>query len=187
MTGHMLGLGDRHGENIMIDQVSGETVHVDFGCLFDRGLTLEVPEKVPFRLTQNVVDSFGVAGVEGAFRRSAETTLAVLRQHRSTLMTCAETFLYDPLVDWSKGSGSRAAAAAAAASSANGEPVAEQENPMAKDALATIDGRLAGTLLGVRSLPSLPLSVEGHAARLMAEAMDKDNLGSMYIWWMPWF
>ncbi|GFH32778.1 uncharacterized protein HaLaN_32058, partial [Haematococcus lacustris] len=133
MTGHMLGLGDRHGENIMIDQVSGETVHVDFGCLFDRGLTLEVPEKVPFRLTQNVVDSFGVAGVEGAFRRSAETTLA------------------------------------------------------AKDALATIDGRLAGTLLGVRSLPSLPLSVEGHAARLMAEAMDKDNLGSMYIWWMPWF
>ncbi|MGQ3192919.1 hypothetical protein [Neoaquamicrobium sediminum] len=57
----------------------------------------------------------------------------------------------------------------------------------AKDALATIDGRLAGTLLGVRSLPSLPLSVEGHAARLMAEAMDKDNLGSMYIWWMPWF
>ncbi|MGQ3192920.1 hypothetical protein [Neoaquamicrobium sediminum] len=42
MTGHMLGLGDRHGENIMIDQVSGETVHVDFGCLFDRGLTLEV-------------------------------------------------------------------------------------------------------------------------------------------------
>ncbi|KAL6746420.1 kinase-like domain-containing protein [Haematococcus lacustris] len=187
MTGHMLGLGDRHGENIMIDQVSGETVHVDFGCLFDRGLTLEVPEKVPFRLTQNVVDSFGVAGVEGAFRRSAETTLAVLRQHRSTLMTCAETFLYDPLVDWSKGSGSRAAAAAAAASSASGEPVAEQENPMAKDALATIDGRLAGTLLGVRSLPSLPLSVEGHAARLMAEAMDKDNLGSMYIWWMPWF
>ena len=42
MTGHMLGLGDRHGENIMIDVVSGETVHVDFGCLFDRGLTLEV-------------------------------------------------------------------------------------------------------------------------------------------------
>ena len=42
MLGHMLGLGDRHCENIMIDTVSGDTVHVDFGCLFDRGLILEV-------------------------------------------------------------------------------------------------------------------------------------------------
>ncbi len=57
----------------------------------------------------------------------------------------------------------------------------------AKDALATIDGRLMGTLLGVRSQPSLPLSVEGHVARLVEEAMDKENLGSMYVWWMPWF
>lgn len=56
----------------------------------------------------------------------------------------------------------------------------------AKDALATIDGRLSGTLLGVRSAPSLPLSVEGHVQRLVTEAMDKENLGRMYIWWMPW-
>lgn len=42
ITGHMLGLGDRHGENILIDKSTGDTVHVDFGCLFDRGLTLEV-------------------------------------------------------------------------------------------------------------------------------------------------
>jgi phosphatidylinositol kinase/protein kinase (PI-3 family) len=30
-----------------------------------KGLLLETPEKVPFRLTQNVVDGFGVTGVEG--------------------------------------------------------------------------------------------------------------------------
>jgi serine/threonine-protein kinase ATR len=58
---------------------AGETVHVDFGCLFDRGLVLEVPERVPFRLTQNVVDCFGVSGVEGTFRRAAEMTLQVIR------------------------------------------------------------------------------------------------------------
>lgn len=79
MTGHMLGLGDRHGENLLIDTASGDTVHVDFGCLFDRGLALEVPEMVPFRLTQNVIDSFGVSGVEGAFRKCAEITLQVRR------------------------------------------------------------------------------------------------------------
>lgn len=77
MVGHALGLGDRHGENIMIDATCGEVVHVDFGCLFDRGLTLEVPEMVPFRLTQNVADACGVSGVEGGFRRAAEITLAV--------------------------------------------------------------------------------------------------------------
>jgi Phosphatidylinositol kinase and protein kinases of the PI-3 kinase family len=36
MVGYMLGLGDRHGENILFDTVSGETVHVDFNCIFNK-------------------------------------------------------------------------------------------------------------------------------------------------------
>lgn len=39
-------LGDRHGENILFDSTTGECVHVDFNCLFWRGLTFEKPEKV---------------------------------------------------------------------------------------------------------------------------------------------
>ncbi len=57
----------------------------------------------------------------------------------------------------------------------------------AKDALSTLDGRLSGTLLGVSSTPCLQLSCEGQAARLIADAMDKESLARMYIWWMPWF
>lgn len=34
MVGFVLGLGDRHGENILIDTTSGDCVHVDFNCLF---------------------------------------------------------------------------------------------------------------------------------------------------------
>jgi phosphatidylinositol kinase/protein kinase (PI-3 family) len=52
MVGHIVGLGDRHGENILFDSTSGDCVHVDFSCLFDRGLLLDKPELVPFRLTQ---------------------------------------------------------------------------------------------------------------------------------------
>ncbi|GFR46172.1 hypothetical protein Agub_g7700, partial [Astrephomene gubernaculifera] len=178
MVGHMLGLGDRHGENLLLDTTCGDTVHVDFGCLFDKGLTLEVPEMVPFRLTQNVIDGFGISGVEGVYRRCAETTLQVLRQHRETLMTCAETFLHDPLVEWAR-------------TSRGGVVVqdggSEAENPAAKDALATIEGRLSGTLLGVQSVPTLQLSCEGQAARLITEATDKENLGRMYVWWMAWY
>lgn len=32
---------------------------------------------VPFRLTQNLVDAFGVSGYEGVFRRACEVTLQV--------------------------------------------------------------------------------------------------------------
>jgi serine/threonine-protein kinase ATR len=35
-VGHIVGLGDRHGENILIDAASGDVVHVDFSCLFDK-------------------------------------------------------------------------------------------------------------------------------------------------------
>lgn len=36
MVGHMLGLGDRHGENILMDTATGDIVHIDFACLFDK-------------------------------------------------------------------------------------------------------------------------------------------------------
>ena len=36
MVGHILGLGDRHGENILFDATCGDCVHVDFNCLFKK-------------------------------------------------------------------------------------------------------------------------------------------------------
>ena len=44
ITGALLGLGDRHGENLLIVESSGECVHVDFDCLFDKATDLAVPE-----------------------------------------------------------------------------------------------------------------------------------------------
>jgi serine/threonine-protein kinase ATR len=107
------------------------------------------------------------------------------------LLSVLETFVHDPLVEWSRGAavaaalavggsvGGRQAAAAAAA--------AEADNPQAQDAMATMRGRLTGTLLGVRSTPCLPLAVPGQVARLIDEATDRGNLADMYIWWMAWF
>lgn len=36
MVGFILGLGDRHGENILLDTTCGDVVHVDFNCLFNK-------------------------------------------------------------------------------------------------------------------------------------------------------
>lgn len=33
-----------HGENILLDILTGQVVHVDFDCLFGKGLQLPVPE-----------------------------------------------------------------------------------------------------------------------------------------------
>ena len=75
MVGYVLGLGDRHGENILFDANNGECMHVDFACLFEKGLALGQPEIVPFRLTANMVDVLGVTGTEGVYREASEVTM----------------------------------------------------------------------------------------------------------------
>ena len=57
-------------------------------------------ERVPVRLTQNVVDGFGVTGVEGVFRIACELTMQLLRDNQECLMTVLEAFIHDPLVEW---------------------------------------------------------------------------------------
>ena len=54
MVGYILGLGDRHLENILLDKRSAEIVHIDYNVCFEKGARLRVPEVVPFRLTQTL-------------------------------------------------------------------------------------------------------------------------------------
>jgi ataxia telangiectasia mutated family protein len=35
IVGHILGIGDRHCSNILIDKLTGELVHIDFGIVFE--------------------------------------------------------------------------------------------------------------------------------------------------------
>ncbi|KAF4947550.1 hypothetical protein FGADI_10333 [Fusarium gaditjirri] len=102
MVGTILGLGDRHGENVNLEEGNGGVFHVDFNCLFDKGLTFAKPERVPFRLTHNMVAAMGIYGYEGPFRKSCELTLSILRQQEETLMTILEAFIYDPTLDLQK-------------------------------------------------------------------------------------
>lgn len=47
-VGYIVGLGDRHAMNILIDQASAEVVHIDLGVAFEQGLMLKTPERVCF-------------------------------------------------------------------------------------------------------------------------------------------
>ena len=67
MLGYVIGLGDRHLDNILLDHETGEVVHIDYNICFEKGTSLRVPERVPFRLTQNMEGALGLAGLNGAF------------------------------------------------------------------------------------------------------------------------
>lgn len=64
IIGYIIGLGDRHLDNVLVDLNTGEVVHIDYNVCFEKGKTLRVPEKVPFRMTPNIKAALGVTGVE---------------------------------------------------------------------------------------------------------------------------
>ncbi|QSZ36964.1 hypothetical protein DSL72_009056, partial [Monilinia vaccinii-corymbosi] len=171
MVGTILGLGDRHTENMLFEEGNGGTFHVDFNCLFDKGLTFSRPERVPFRLTHNMVDAMGMYGYEGPFRKSSELTLKLLRQHEETLMTILEAFIYDPTLDLMK---------------KEDKKKRERENEGKQNAQAVLDviqRKVKGLLPG----ESVPLSVEGHVDELIKQATNPRNLTAMYIGWCSFF
>jgi len=100
-VGYILGLGDRHPSNLMIDQVTGRVVHIDFGDCFEAAQQRDnFPERVPFRLTRMLVKAMEVSGVEGTFRIVSEHTMRVLRENQDSVLAVLEAFVYDPLINW---------------------------------------------------------------------------------------
>jgi serine-protein kinase ATM len=65
MVGYILGIGDRHVQNILIDLNTAEVIHIDFGIAFEQGRILPHPELIPFRLTRDMIAPMGVCGVDG--------------------------------------------------------------------------------------------------------------------------
>ncbi|XP_027356375.1 serine/threonine-protein kinase SMG1-like isoform X2 [Abrus precatorius] len=103
MVGHVLGLGDRHLDNILIDFCSGDIVHIDYNVCFDKGQRLKIPEIVPFRLTQMIEAALGLTGIEGSFRSNCENVIGILRKNKDILLMLLEVFIWDPLVEWTRG------------------------------------------------------------------------------------
>ncbi len=198
IVGTVIGLGDRHGENILLDKKTGHVVHVDFNAIFNKGETFQVPERVPFRLTRNMVDAMGLTGYEGGFRRVCEITMQVLRQNRDMVLSVLETFLYDPLVEFTlikdpsaaKKGAKKDATRPAAPEAAQAEPV----NEKALEIISIIDKRLNGrvdanatsTAAARNVSKAVALSVEGHIEHLIQQATNPANLGAMFVGWAPW-
>jgi hypothetical protein len=73
MVGYILGLGDRHPSNLMLHQISGQVVHIDFGDCFEiTAHRAKYPEIIPFRLTRMLTKCMNLAGIQGTYRITSE-------------------------------------------------------------------------------------------------------------------
>jgi len=148
----------------------------------------------------------GLTGVEGAFRGSCEVSLGVLRNSKTILLSVLESFVVDPLVEWTR---SRQGDAAT-----NQEEQAKLQKELAREKYNGIGERLSGIVrdrellaqqskhgqkLTRRSLTrspdqtvapgiantfeTLPVSVQGQVERLIKEAIDEDKLSRMFGKW----
>jgi serine-protein kinase ATM len=61
---------------------------------------LLISETVPFRLTRDIVDGFGISGCEGHFIRASTFALTVFREEEDTISTFLDVLRYDPLYSW---------------------------------------------------------------------------------------
>ncbi|CAH1757738.1 9252_t:CDS:10 [Entrophospora sp. SA101] len=171
MVGYILGLGDRHPSNIMLDRYTGKIVHIDFGDCFEVAMTREkYPERIPFRLTRMLRKAMEVSEIEGNFRITCEAVMTVLRKNKESLMAVLEAFVHDPLINW------RIMNNPSPRQAVNN---AGTTNRRARDIIHRISNKLTGKDFNENQILDVPSQVE----KLIQQATSIENLCQCYIGW----
>ena len=99
IIGYFIGFGDRHWDNIMLHTNTSEVSHVDFDLIFERGKKLEVVERVPFRLTRNVIDVFGVLREKCIFKKVCKVVWEAAKVNKQNVLGFLSSFIDDPIFE----------------------------------------------------------------------------------------
>ena len=143
--GYVLGLGDRHGENILVHTPSGAIVPIDFGVCFGMGATvLGVPELIPFRLTPQLLGLLQPMKGTSLLRRFMVQAMRALRSRdgAALLGVVLAAYVDDPIIDWLKDKHRSARSSTEGDGDGNGATTAESYQP-ANSASASSSSRAA--------------------------------------------
>ncbi|KAM4688942.1 DNA-dependent protein kinase catalytic subunit [Discoglossus pictus] len=97
----ILGIGDRHLSNFMISMETGGMIGIDFGHAFGSATQfLPVPELMPFRLTNQIVNLMLPMKESGLFESVMVHALRAYRTRPDLLITTMDVFVKEPSLDW---------------------------------------------------------------------------------------
>ena len=205
MVGCILGLGDRHPSNLMLDRITGQVIHIDFGDCFEAAILREkFPEKVPFRLTRMLVNAMEVSGIEGSFRITCENVMRVLRNNKESLMAILEAFAFDPLIHWGfdlptekireetgiqipTANPSELLRKGAITASDAAKMEIEQQTEIRNARAVLVLRRITNKLTGNDILKHHELNVDDQVDKLIKEATSIENLCQHYVGWCPFW
>ncbi|KAM8811045.1 DNA-dependent protein kinase catalytic subunit [Eudromia elegans] len=97
----ILGIGDRHLSNFMINKETGGMVGIDFGYAFGSATQfLPVPELMPFRLTRQFVNLMMPMKEGGLIYSVMVHALRAYRSDPDLLISTMDVFVKEPSLDW---------------------------------------------------------------------------------------
>ena len=168
-------------QNILLDRLTGELIHIDLNLIFEQGRLLRVPELVPFRMTQELIDGLGALPFDGEpFLPTAEATWDLLKENSEKILTIPQVFKHDPLHRWTVGQ--------AKLQKLSPNPMLFSQQPAAethsKDEAERVLTRIKEKLAGIEE--GCPLSTAGHINFLLRIATDNEILCQMHPGWQPW-
>lgn len=175
VIGYVIGLGDRHPGNMLIDKITGKVVHIDFGDCFEKAMERSLlPEVVPFRLTRMIIRAFGVVGTKGTFRRTFVEMLSYLRDNWRVLILVLAIFVHEPLVDPQNFSNTKI--------NLLSNIIPRSDSTTNDEMRIKVKRKILGLEYGANAL-----SVEDHTDSLIQCATSTYNLSKMFHGWCPFW
>ncbi|XP_075684227.1 DNA-dependent protein kinase catalytic subunit [Rhinoderma darwinii] len=97
----ILGIGDRHLSNFMVNMETGGMIGIDFGHAFGTATQfLPVPELMPFRLTRQIINLMLPLKETGLFDSVMVHALRAYRTNPDLLISTMDVFVKEPSLDW---------------------------------------------------------------------------------------
>ncbi|XP_044032842.1 DNA-dependent protein kinase catalytic subunit isoform X2 [Siniperca chuatsi] len=211
----ILGIGDRHLSNFMINMETGGMIGIDFGHAFGSATQfLPVPELMPFRLTRQFVNLMQPLKESGLVQSVMVHSLRAYSAEPDLLLNTMDVFVKEPSLDWKNFELKQLKKGGTWTENVNTKEInwyplqkvnfarrkLEGANPAAitseelklgfekDDAFPGMQSVALGTEeYNIRAkLPPAGLSVEKQVDCLLDQAMDPNVLGRVWVGWEPW-